>query len=105
IRVNCICPGAIDTDMLQEMGRLLGHGDVAAGYALMTQNRPMKRVAAPSEIANPILYLASDLASFVTGSIHVVDGGVTAKAGCRSVARIARRQRLARPGQGRGRAR
>ncbi len=81
IRVNCVCPGAIDTEMLQDLGRMLGQGDVSAGYAVLTQNRPMKRVAAPSEIANPILYLASDLASFVTGSIHVVDGGVTAKAG------------------------
>ena len=81
IRVNCVCPGAIDTEMLQDLGRMLGQGDISAGYAVLTQNRPMKRVAAPSEIANPILYLASDLASFVTGSIHVVDGGVTAKVG------------------------
>jgi enoyl-[acyl-carrier-protein] reductase (NADH) len=41
----------------------------------------MKRVARASEIANAILYFASDLASFVTGSIQVVDGGVMAKAG------------------------
>jgi NAD(P)-dependent dehydrogenase (short-subunit alcohol dehydrogenase family) len=41
----------------------------------------MKRVAKPAEIANALLYLASDLASFVTGAIHVVDGGVMAKAG------------------------
>ena len=81
IRVNCICPGAVDTEMLQEVGRSLGKGDVAAGYAILTQNRPMKRVAQASEIANAILYFASDLASFATGSIHVVDGGVMAKAG------------------------
>jgi NAD(P)-dependent dehydrogenase (short-subunit alcohol dehydrogenase family) len=81
IRVNCICPGAVDTEMLQEVGRSLGKGDVTAGYAILTQNRPMKRVARASEIANAILYFASDLASFVTGSIHVVDGGVMAKAG------------------------
>ena len=81
IRVNCICPGAVDTEMLQELGRSLGKGDVTAGYAILTQNRPMKRVARASEIANAILYFASDLASFVTGSIHVVDGGVMAKAG------------------------
>jgi 2-keto-3-deoxy-L-fuconate dehydrogenase len=67
--------------MLQELGRSLGKGDVAAGYAILTQNRPMKRVARASEIANAILYFASDLASFTTGSIHVVDGGVMAKAG------------------------
>lgn len=81
IRVNCVCPGAVDTEMLQGMGRLLGKGDVAAGYAILTQNRPIKRVAHASEIANAILYLASDLASFVSGSIQVVDGGVMAKAG------------------------
>jgi NAD(P)-dependent dehydrogenase (short-subunit alcohol dehydrogenase family) len=81
IRVNCICPGAIDTDMLQDLGRTLGQGDVTAGYAKLTQNRPMKRVASPNEIANAILYVSSDLASFMTGSIHVVDGGVMAKAG------------------------
>ncbi len=81
IRVNCLCPGAVDTEMLQELGRMLGQGDVAAGYALLTQTRPIKRVAHPSEMAHAILYLASDLASFVTGSIHVADGGVTARAG------------------------
>ncbi len=81
IRVNCICPGAIDTDMLRELGRSLGKGDVDAGYAMLTQGRPMKRVGLPAEIANAILYISSDLASFVTGSIHTVDGGVMAKAG------------------------
>jgi len=81
IRVNCICPGAVDTPMLKELGRSLGGGDVEKGYAILIQNRPIKRVADASEIANAILYLASDLASFVTGSIHVVDGGVMAKAG------------------------
>lgn len=81
IRVNCICPGAVDTDMLRNTGRALGDGDVAAGYARLTQNRPLKRVADAVEIANPILYLASDQASFVTGAIHVVDGGATVNAG------------------------
>jgi meso-butanediol dehydrogenase / (S,S)-butanediol dehydrogenase / diacetyl reductase len=81
IRVNCVCPGAVDTEMLQDIGRKLGEGDVEKGYAILTQHRPMRRVAQASEIANAILYLASDLASFVTGSIHVADGGVMAKAG------------------------
>ncbi len=81
IRVNCVCPGAVDTEMLQELGRSLGQGDVAAGYAKLTQNRPMQRVARPAEIANAILWLASSLASFATGAIQVVDGGVMAKAG------------------------
>jgi NAD(P)-dependent dehydrogenase (short-subunit alcohol dehydrogenase family) len=79
IRVNCVCPGAIDTDMLQSLGRRIGRGDVAAGYTMLSRMAPLHRVADPAEIAHAILYLASDLASFVTGSAHVVDGGVTAK--------------------------
>jgi NAD(P)-dependent dehydrogenase (short-subunit alcohol dehydrogenase family) len=79
IRVNCVCPGAIDTDMLQGLGRRLGKGEVAAGYEMLSGMAPLRRVAAAAEIAQAILYLASDLASFVTGSAHVVDGGVTAK--------------------------
>ncbi len=78
IRVNCLCPGAIDTDMLQEVGKFLGDGDVAAGYEIMSNDAPLRRVARAAEIANAILYLASDMASFVTGSIHVVDGGLVA---------------------------
>jgi len=81
IRVNCVCPGAVDTEMLQGLGRQLGQGDVAAGYAKLTQGRPMKRVGQAAEIANAIVFLASDLASFTTGAIQVVDGGVMAKAG------------------------
>ena len=81
IRVNCVCPGAVDTEMLQDLGRRLGKGDVDAGYAILTQHRPMKRVARAAEIANAIVFLASDLASFSTGAMHVVDGGVMAKAG------------------------
>jgi NAD(P)-dependent dehydrogenase (short-subunit alcohol dehydrogenase family) len=77
IRVNCVCPGAVDTDMLRDLGRHLGNGDVAAGYDILTRNSPAKRVAQPAEIARSILYLASDAASFVTGSVQVVDGGAT----------------------------
>jgi NAD(P)-dependent dehydrogenase (short-subunit alcohol dehydrogenase family) len=75
--------------MLREVARALGEGDpgsgsgasVAAGYAKLTQNRPMQRVARAAEIANAILWLASDRASFTTGAIQVMDGGVMAKAG------------------------
>ncbi len=81
IRVNCVCPGAVETDMLQASARKLGDGDMEKGYAIMLENRPTKRPAKPAEIASGILYLASDLASFVTGTAHVMDGGVLAKAG------------------------
>jgi NAD(P)-dependent dehydrogenase (short-subunit alcohol dehydrogenase family) len=79
IRVNCVCPGAIDTDMLQGLGRRLGQGDVAAGYEILSSLAPLRRVADAAEIAYAILYLASDGARYVTGSTHVVDGGVTAR--------------------------
>jgi len=79
VRVNCVCPGAVDTEMLQSVGKKLGDGDVKAGYDILTQNRPFRRVASPVEIANAIMYLASDLASFVTGAAHVIDGGATVK--------------------------
>jgi len=75
VRVNCLCPGAVDTDMLQTIGRYVGLGDVEAGYSVMAQATPLKRVAKPAEMANVILFLASDLASFVTGSIYMADGG------------------------------
>lgn len=81
IRVNCVCPGAVETDMLQASARKLGDGDMEKGYAIMLGNRPTKRPARPTEIANGILYLASNLASFVTGTAHVMDGGVLAKVG------------------------
>ncbi|MFO1057692.1 MAG: SDR family oxidoreductase [Dongiaceae bacterium] len=81
IRVNCICPGTVDTEMLRATAARLSGGDPVAGFALMTRDRPVKRVATPAEIAGPVLYLASGLAGFVTGSIHTVDGGVTAKVG------------------------
>ncbi len=79
IRVNCLCPGAIDTEMLRGLGELLGDGDVEAGYEVLSEETPLRRVARPEEMANAILYLASDLASFVTGAIHVADGGVVGK--------------------------
>ena len=79
IRVNCICPGPIDTDMLQGFGRFLGGGSVEVGYEKLRKAVPMKRIARTEELANVVVYLASDMASFVTGSIQVVDGGVTAK--------------------------
>jgi len=78
VRVNCVCPGAVDTDMLQTIGRYVGLGDVDAGYSVMARATPLKRVARPEELANVILFLASDQASFVTGSVYVADGGAHA---------------------------
>jgi len=73
IRVNCVCPGDTDTGMLRDEARQLGESERAflAGAA----DRPLGRVGRPEEIAQAVLYLASDAASFVTGTALVVDGG------------------------------
>ncbi len=80
IRVNCLCPGAIDTEMLQGLGARLGDGDIEKGYEVLSAKAPLRRVARPREMANAVLYLASDMASFVTGSIHLADAGMSAGA-------------------------
>ncbi|WP_370305083.1 glucose 1-dehydrogenase [Sinimarinibacterium flocculans] len=78
IRINCICPGFIDTEMVR--GAVGGLGAEAAGQfqqALMARV-PMGRLGQPREIANAVLFAASDEASFMTGADLVVDGGHTA---------------------------
>jgi NAD(P)-dependent dehydrogenase (short-subunit alcohol dehydrogenase family) len=73
IRVNCICPGDVETPMLPEDARLRGlkWEDYLAGCA----NRPLGRIGTPEEIAKAALFLASDDSSFMTGAALVVDGG------------------------------
>lgn len=77
VRVNAVCPGGVDTDMLRELALTMAD-TVEEGYAILAQDcTAQKRIADPRELVGPVLYLCSDLASFVTGSIHVVDGGET----------------------------
>ena len=73
IRVNCICPGDVDTPMLPEDARMRGMDwkTYLAGCA----NRPMGRIGTAEEIAKAVLVLASDDSSFMTGAALVVDGG------------------------------
>ena len=76
IRVNCICPGATDTPRMQ---RNIANAADPEAYrrGLNELNRVMGRLAEPREIAYSALFLASDEASFVTGSALVADGGQT----------------------------
>jgi NAD(P)-dependent dehydrogenase (short-subunit alcohol dehydrogenase family) len=76
IRVNCICPGDVDTPMLPEDARMRGlkWEDYLAGCS----NRPLGRIGTANEIAKAALFLASDDSSFMTGAAVVVDGGGTA---------------------------
>src|SRR5579863_1450621 len=79
IRVNCICPGDTDTAMLRSEARQLGEKEDR--FLSESANRPLGRVGKPEEIARAALYLASDAASFVTGTALVVDGGGLAGSG------------------------
>ncbi len=71
IRVNAVLPGAVDTDMYREMN------DTPDKQAFITNLHALKRVATPEELARSVLYLASDDASFVTGTALLVDGGIS----------------------------
>jgi NAD(P)-dependent dehydrogenase (short-subunit alcohol dehydrogenase family) len=79
IRVNCICPGDTDTAMLRNEARQLGEAEDR--FLAESAARPLGRVGKPEEIARAALYLASDAASFVTGTAMVVDGGGLAGSG------------------------
>ena len=73
IRVNCICPGDTDTGMLRGEAQQLGEDNER--FLAEAAKRPLGRVGRPEEIAQAVLYLASDASSFVTGTALVVDGG------------------------------
>jgi NAD(P)-dependent dehydrogenase (short-subunit alcohol dehydrogenase family) len=72
IRVNALCPGPVDTPLLQE---LFASDPERAARRLV--HIPMGRFARPEEIANAALFLASDESSFVTASTFLVDGGLS----------------------------
>ena len=74
VRVNAVCPGAIDTPM---MGRITGHKPHRAER--MASSEPVGRMGSPEEIAEAVVWLCSDAASFVTGHAMSVDGGLVAQ--------------------------
>lgn len=76
IRVNAIAPGIIDTEGLAEQGGALKEGGIDV-YAAIAAN-PLRISGDPDYIARATLFLASDLAEFITGHLLVVDGGSTA---------------------------
>jgi NAD(P)-dependent dehydrogenase (short-subunit alcohol dehydrogenase family) len=77
IRCNCICPGWVDTPINYAHAEMMGGLDKI--YAEIDRFQPIGRPGEPSEIANLALFLASDEASFLTGSIIAADGGMTAQ--------------------------
>ncbi|MBI2468822.1 MAG: SDR family oxidoreductase [Candidatus Rokubacteria bacterium] len=75
IRVNAVCPGRIATPM--PMSRLKPGEDWEARLEEWGRNVPLRRVGRPEDVAHAILFLASEEASWITGTTLVVDGGVT----------------------------
>jgi NAD(P)-dependent dehydrogenase (short-subunit alcohol dehydrogenase family) len=76
IRVNCICPGDTDTPMLRSEAAQLG--EPISSFLKEGAERPLRRLGRPEDIAQAALFLASEAASFITGTSLVVDGGGTA---------------------------
>ena len=73
IRVNCICPGYVETNMTRPLT------DNPESYETLKGRHPIGRLGQPEDIANAALFLASDEAAFVTGAPLIVDGGYTAQ--------------------------
>jgi NAD(P)-dependent dehydrogenase (short-subunit alcohol dehydrogenase family) len=80
IRVNSVCPGEIHTRMVDDILAKRG-GDLAQNLQDLAAGIPMRRLAHPREVARCVHFLASDLASYVTGTNLSVDGGNDATAG------------------------
>jgi len=79
IRVNCVCPGSIDTPMLRWAAELTD--DPQRAVREWGEVHVLKRVGQPEEVAQVVLFLASNRSSFVTGAAYVVDGGLTIQLG------------------------
>lgn len=77
IRVNCIAPGPVSTPLLEAIIEASSNSEEASRS--IAERTLLKRLARPEEIANAILFMASDESSYMTGSVVMVDGGWTAQ--------------------------
>ena len=78
VRVNCVCPGAIDSRMLSAISDGRNPGNAPVPSDKIVERIPGRRLGHASEVASIVAFLASDEASYVSGSAYTVDGGRTA---------------------------
>jgi NAD(P)-dependent dehydrogenase (short-subunit alcohol dehydrogenase family) len=78
VRVNCVCPGLIDSRMLSAIVEGRNPGDAPVPNEKVVDRVPARRLGLASEVACVVAFLASDDASYVSGSAYTVDGGRTA---------------------------
>ncbi len=81
IRVNAVAPGAIDTAKLREGFARWGKASAEERMAVLCQRTALGRIGKPSDVAGAVSFLIGDDATFITGSVLVVDGGATARLG------------------------
>lgn len=79
IRVNVLCPGTVFTPLMEPMLRARGGGDLDKGLAMTLVKYPIGRLGTPEDIARVAVFLASEDAAFMTGSVVAADGGMTAQ--------------------------
>jgi NAD(P)-dependent dehydrogenase (short-subunit alcohol dehydrogenase family) len=78
VRVNCVCPGLIDSRMLSAIVEGRNPGNAPVPLEKIVDRTPARRLGHASEVASIVAFLASDEASYVSGSAYTVDGGRTA---------------------------
>lgn len=78
VRINCVCPGLIESRMLSAIVEGRNPGNAPIPHEKLAERIPARRLGDPAEVASIVAFLASDEASYVSGSAYTVDGGRTA---------------------------